>query len=110
MLRMRFADFSRATRSQTLPRPTSRTPTILSTARGLLAAMTPTIDRRGLTLLGITLANLSEGPHQLTLPFDRSTALDLTLDQIRDRYGAESITRAVLLGRSRDMAMPLLPD
>ena len=38
VLRLRFDDFSRATRSHTLPRPTAETHVILTTARGLLAA------------------------------------------------------------------------
>src|SRR5712691_5281714 len=36
VLRLRFDDFSRATRSHTLPRATAQTKTILATARGLL--------------------------------------------------------------------------
>src|SRR5437016_9160101 len=38
VLRLRFDDFSRATRSHTLARATAETQTILTTARGLLAA------------------------------------------------------------------------
>src|SRR5437868_2823831 len=41
VLRLRFADFSRATRSLTLPRATQQTATVLATARGLLAASMP---------------------------------------------------------------------
>ena len=36
VLRLRFDDFSRATRSHTLARPTADTEAILATARGLL--------------------------------------------------------------------------
>ncbi len=41
MLRLRFDDFTRATRSHTLPRATAHTPTILATVRGLLAVGRP---------------------------------------------------------------------
>jgi len=112
-LRLRFADFSRATRSYTLPEATSQTPTILATARGLLAAATPLIEGQGITLLGVSLANLGDGRAiQLALPLDRALpiALDAALDDIRDRFGSAAVTRAVLLGRDQGLAVPLLPD
>src|ERR671922_250695 len=59
-LRLRFGDFSRATRSHTLPRATAQTYTILVTARGLLATTTAVIESKGLTLLGVALANLED--------------------------------------------------
>ena len=113
VLRLRFGDFTRATRSHTLPHATAQTGVILATARGLLAAALPLIDRRGLTLVGVAVANLEDARAvQLTLPFDRrsSDALDSVLDEVRDRFGAAAITRAVLLGRERGFSMPLLPD
>ena len=112
-LRLRFADFSRATRSHTLPEATSQTPTILATARGLLAGATPLIEGQGITLLGVSLANLGDGRAiQLALPLDRALpiALDAALDDIRDRFGSAAVTRAVLLGRDQGLAVPLLPD
>jgi DNA polymerase-4 len=109
-LRLRFGDFSRATRSHTLPHATAATPTILATARGLLAAAMPMIETRGITLVGVALGNLGDGHAiQLVLPFDPS-ALDTALDDIRDRYGSTAVTRAVLLGRDQGVAVPLLPD
>jgi DNA polymerase-4 len=113
VLRLRFADFSRATRSHTLPHATAQTDAILATARGLLAAAVPTIERRGLTLVGISVANLENATAvQLTLPLDgrAGDALDTALDRVRARFGANAITRAVLLGRDADFSMPLLPD
>jgi DNA polymerase IV len=111
VLRMRFDDFSRATRSYTIDEATARTETILATARGLLAAAMPMIDRQGLTLLGIALSNLQDdGAIQLALPFDHRTALDVVLDEVRERFGSDAITRAVLLGRDPGLAVPLLPD
>ena len=47
VLRLRFDDFSRATRSHTLPHATAETHTIVATARGLLAASMPMIERAG---------------------------------------------------------------
>ena len=113
VLRMRFDDFSRATRSHTLGEATGRTDTILATARGLLAAARPEIERRGITLIGVALANLEDDAFvQLALPFDRLAggALDATLDELRERFGAGAITRAVLLGRDQGPTVPLLPD
>ncbi|MBA3408892.1 MAG: DNA polymerase IV [Solirubrobacterales bacterium] len=113
MLRLRFDDFSRATRSHTLTEATSQTQMVLATARELLAAATPLIEVQGLTLIGLALGNLEDdGAIQLALPFERrrAAALDATLDDVRDRFGATAITRAVLLNRDTGEAMPLLPD
>ncbi len=113
VLRLRFGDYSRATRSHTLPEATAHTTTVLAAARALLAAAVPLIETQGITLLGIALANLTdERPVQLMLPFDRhsGTALDTTLDHVRDRFGTTAVTRAVLLGRRTDLEVPLLPD
>jgi DNA polymerase-4 len=113
VLRLRFDDFSRATRSLTLPRATAQTRPILEASRGLLAAATPIIERQGLTLVGVTVANLeNDTPMQLTLAFDARSgaALDAAVDEIRERYGLGSITRAVLLGRHTGLTVPLLPD
>ena len=113
VLRLRFDDFSRATRSQTMPRATAQTETILRTARELLATASPTIARRGLTLVGISVANFDDdGAVQLMLPLERNDgeALDAALDAVRARFGATAITRAVLLGRDPGLTMPLLPD
>jgi DNA polymerase-4 len=108
---LRFDDFSRATRSHTLAEATTRTRTILAMARGLLAAAMPMIERRGLTLLGLTLTGLEDADAiQLALPFERHRALDATIDVVRDRFGSTAITRAVLLGRDEGPLVPLLPD
>ena len=112
VLRLRFDDFSRATRSHTLARPTAQTQTILATARELLTTARPLIERQGLTLVGVAVANLDDGgASQLTLPFDhRADALDAALDELRDRFGPAAVTRAVLLGRDQRPSVPLLPD
>ena len=113
VLRLRFADFSRATRSHTLPHATANTETILITARGLLAIAAPIIEHRGITLVGVAVSNFDDGcAFQLALAIDRhsSDALDATLDEVRRRFGSTAITRAVLLGRGQGLTIPLLPD
>ena len=113
MLRLRFDDYARATRSHTLPYATAHTQTILAAARSLLAAALPVIERRGITLVGVAVANLDDADaSQLGLPLDgrAEDALDAVLDEVRKRFGATAITRAVLLGRDRGFTMPLLPD
>lgn len=112
-LRLRFDDFTRATRSRTLLRATVQTQTILDAARGLLGTAQPLIVERGLTLVGIAVGNL--GRHdfvQPELPFDEHdlASLDAALDAIRDRYGAGSVTRGVLVGKDPGLVMPMLPD
>jgi DNA polymerase-4 len=112
-LRLRFDDFTRATRSFTLHEATAETQVIFDTARGLLAAEGRTIERRGLTLVGVAVSNLAnDTPVQLPLPFSRRSALelDLAVDEIRTRFGLAAVTRAVLLGRETGLSMPLLPD
>jgi DNA polymerase-4 len=111
-LRLRFDDFSRATRSHTLLQATAQTRVVLAAARGLLEASTPLIRERGLTLIGLAISNLADDlPLQLALPLDAADTelLDGVLDEIRERFGPTAVTRAVLLGR-RSLEMPLLPD
>jgi DNA polymerase-4 len=113
VLRLRFDDLSRATRSATIAEATGRTDTLLATARGLLAVAMPTIRERGCTLIGVTFTNLTDDRAiQLALPFDRdrSGAVDHALDAVRERFGSRAIGRAVLLGRDAGLTVPLLPD
>lgn len=112
-LRLRFKDFSRATRSLTLPYATASTDTVLATSRGLLATAMPLIECRGITLVGVAVSNLEDGRTiQLALPLDRhsSDALDIAIDDVRARFGTSAITRAVLLGRRQGLTVPLLAD
>ena len=110
VLRLRFDDFARVTRSDTIAEATARTETVLAVARGLLASSMPLIRQRGITLIGLTFTNLTDdGAIQLALPLGRP-AVDTTLDEVRDRFGSAAITRAVLLGRDHGPSVPLLPD
>jgi len=113
VLRLRFGDYTRATRSATLPYATASTERVLATARTLLTEAFPLLESRGLTLVGIAVANLDDGgAMQLVLPFDRreSDVLDAAVDLVRERFGSEAITRGVLVGRAPGISMPLLPD
>ena len=113
VLRLRFDDFSRATRSLTLPHATAQTEPILAATRSLLHKAGPIVEARGLTLIGVALSNLEQGGAvQLTLPFGRrpASAVDAAVDELRERFGTEAITRAVLVGRDPGVAAPLLPD
>jgi DNA polymerase-4 len=114
VLRLRFADYSRATRSCTMAKPTSRTRLIADTACGLLTAARPMIEARGLTLIGVALTNLvDELPLQHPLPTRRSvleSQLDATLDRVRDEFGAGAIMRGALVAISELPSIPLLPD
>ena len=113
VLRLRFDDFSRATRSHTLAQATAQTHTVLTAAKDLMATAAPMIARRGLTLVGVAVGNLEDDRAiQLALPFDRhsSIALDAALDDVRDRFGSDAVIRAVLLGKDTGLSVPLLPD
>ena len=113
VLRLRFDDFTRATRSHTLLQSTSSTETVLRTARELLDEAMPMLKERGVTLVGIAVANLDDAlPRQLALALEaRSSAdLDEAIDAVRERFGSKAITRGVLVGRGEGIEMPLLPD
>ena len=113
VLRLRFDDSSRATRSETLLQPTANTHAVLTAVRELLTIATPLIEARGITLVGVSVSNLGEGrAMQLALALDSpySDALDAAIDEVRLRFGPGAVTRAVLLGRDPGVAMPLLPD
>jgi DNA polymerase-4 len=113
VVRLRFADYSRITRSHTLARPTSATGDVLAAVRALMARAAPLVEERGLTLVGIAVGNLDDDAVvQLELPFDEGTAiaLDAALDSVHDRFGSAAVTRAVLLGRDQGFSVPLLPD
>lgn len=113
VLRLRFGDFTRISRSHTLPMATTQSQPVLAAIRQLLATTMPMIERRGVTLIGVALSNLDRrGTVQPPLPFHRDPGyeLDLALDAVRERFGSAAITRAALLGRDPGLSVPLLPD
>nr|WP_066902055.1 DNA polymerase IV [Mycolicibacterium houstonense] len=113
VLRLRFDDFGRATRSHTLPRATASTEAILAAARALVTAAAPVIAERGLTLIGFAVSNIDhEGSQQLELPFESEpdpVAIDGAIDEVRRRFGNAMLTRGVLVGRDPGLEMPTLP-
>jgi len=113
VLRLRFDDFSRATRSRTLPWATSSTQPILAAARQLVASAAPLIAQRGLTLVGFAVSGIDRsGAQQLMLPFGEAEplAIEAAVDRVRRRYGKSALTRGVLVGREPGIEMPHLPD
>ena len=113
VLRLRFDDFSRATRSRTLPWATSSTQPILAAARQLVRSTAPVIAERGLTLVGFAVSGIDRsGTQQLMLPFGEAEplAIEAAVDRVRQRYGKSALTRAVLVGRDPGIEMPHLPD
>ena len=113
VLRLRYGDFAKATRSHTVRSPTDRTTTLLAVARALLATAQPDIDRRGITLIGVSLSQLDRADSiQPELPFDwdDGARLDDALDAVRTRFGAGSVSRAAQLGRDPGWSTPLLPE
>lgn len=111
VVRFRFDDYSRATRSHTLTEATADTAPIMDSAVRTLADMWPTIERQGLTLIGLSIANLSNADAvQMTLPFADLSALDKAVDHVRDKFGTNSISRAANVGKEQGYAVPMLPD
>lgn len=114
VLRLRFDDFTRATRSHTLPWATSATQPILAAARQLVASAAPLIAQRGLTLVGFAVSGVDRsGAQQLMLPFGQEEGrleIDAAIDRVRRRYGRSALTPAVLVGRDPGLEMPHLPD
>ncbi len=113
ILRLRFDDFSRVTRSRTWPTRPRRPRSCWPPREGCWSQRMPLIDRQGLTLLGVAVTNLEdEDAMQLLLRFDRRSArdLDTALDSVRDRFGSGAITRAAQVGRDQGLSVPLLPD
>ncbi|GGN60506.1 DNA polymerase IV [Actinoplanes lobatus] len=112
-LRLRFGDFTRATRSRSLLKATLGTGTILRVAVELLHEAAPLIAERGLTLVGVAVSNLDgAGAVQLELPFEepREAGLDAAVDRIRDRFGSAALQRAAMVGRELHPSVPLLSD
>ncbi|MFK4837159.1 DNA polymerase IV [Microbacterium sp. ZW T2_14] len=113
VLRLRYGDYAKATRSRTVRFPTDRTSVLLEVARGLLAAAQPQISGRGITLIGISLSQLGRADSiqpELPIDWDDGERLDTVLDAVRDRFGATSVSRAAQLGRDPGWSTPVLPE
>jgi DNA polymerase-4 len=113
ILRLRFDDFTRVTRSLTVAQATAESRVLLGAARELLEAAMPVIRARGCTLVGLSLTNLEDiDAVQLAFGVDRvrTLALDAAVDEVREKFGSRAITRGVLVGRDSGIEMPLLPN
>lgn len=113
VLRLRYGDFAKATRSRTLRFPTDRTSVLLTVARALLTDAAPLIEARGITLIGVSLSQLGRSDSiqpELPLDWEEGARLDTVLDAVRDRFGAASVARAAQLGRDPGWSTPLLPE
>ena len=112
-LRFRFDDFTRATRSHSLPDATRRRRSCYATALGLLDANWGLVEERGITLFGVSVGNLhDEDAVQLALPFERSDADRSTpwstrfaTGSDRRRCGAPTTMRG-----DPGFTVPMLPD
>lgn len=114
-LRLRLGDYTRTSRSITLPHPTNGTEVIARVAVGLLEAESGLIHRRGCTLVGVALSDLS-GTSTLQPELDlasltrperasgredhdqRSREWDGALQAVTTRHGHHAVVRASTLG------------
>lgn len=111
-IRLRFGDFGRSTASHTLTRPTSHTATVLEVSRQLLHERWPEVERRGLTLIGVSVGQVDDAPPQLALPLDATSGseLDAAIDEVRGKFGRTSVQRGAHAGRHQRAPQPILPD
>jgi len=113
VLRLRYGDYAKATRSRTLSAPTDRTEVLLGVAQELLAGVQREISERGITLIGVSFAQLARAntvQPELPIDWNDGARLDTALDAVRDRFGGDAVTRAALLGRDPGWSAPPLPE
>ena len=101
-LKVRFADFTTITRSQTLPEPTDITQELWRTADDLFRNRLPA-EHPAVRLLGMGVGNLEEkGPAQELLfekdDREKQSGLDAVTDQIREQFGRGALRRGTSLG------------
>jgi DNA polymerase-4 len=107
VLRLRFGDYARVSRSRTLPSATAETRIVLAITRQLLAEAWPVVEARGITLVGVALTSLDGADDdQLALPVEGAAerALDAAIDAVRARFGTSALRRARLLDAGADLA------
>ena len=100
-LKLRYADFHTITRSRTLPEPTDLTDEIWHAADELLTARCParTLSVR---LVGVGVAGIAQSSSQQRLLFEsedrvKRSQLDAVTDEIKDRFGATAVGRAMAM-------------
>ena len=102
-LKVRFADFSLITRSQTLPEPTDITQELWQAADELLCQRLPP-RHLPVRLIGIGVSGLDDTGTIQGLLFDqeerqKQTRLDTVADQLKNRFGIEALRRGSSLER-----------
>jgi DNA polymerase-4 len=106
-LKLRLADFSLLTRSQTLPQPTDITQELWETASEMFGHRLPA-NLQPVRLLGIGVSGFDDsGPAQGML-FDREQRekqirLDAVTDRLRTQFGGDAVRRASGLERSKTL-------
>lgn len=104
-LKVRFADFSTITRSQTLPEPTDITDELWQIVDKVFCERLPA-GHLPVRLLGMGVSGLETPDLRQGLLFDqeerqRHAGLDAAADQIRERFGASALRRATSLPHHR---------
>jgi DNA polymerase-4 len=102
-IKVRFADFQTITRSQTLGEPTDLTDVLWQTASEMLLDRLPK-NRRPVRLLGMGVSGFDDSGESQGQLFDcdqrqRQGQLDTVTDEILDRFGKGSISRAGTMGK-----------
>ena len=113
VLRLRYGDFAKATRSRTVALPTDRTAVLLAVARG--AARRRTAGDRGARhhahrRLAVAAAAHRQPPAGAAHRLGRRGAPRHGARRGARRFGATSVARAAQLGRDPGLSTPLLPE
>ena len=113
VLRLRFEDYTKATRSRSFAFATDSGEHIAAAALALLAAAGPLVRERGITLVGVALGGLESDafvqPELLLDGVDRG-GIDAAVDAVAVRFGTQAVVRASLLRRGAGLEVPLLED
>jgi DNA polymerase-4 len=91
-IKLRWSDFSTHTRQVSLPQPTNQNGVIYDAAVKLLRGIWE--GNRPVRLIGVGVANLDENVHQISLfdtPTEKERRLLTALDELRDKYGKNSV-------------------
>lgn len=104
-LKVRFADFSLITRSQTLAEPTDITSELWRTADDMLRQRLPS-GHLPVRLLGVGVSSFDDTGLSQGLLFDqderkKQAGLDAAADHIRERFGSTALCRAAALPQQR---------
>jgi DNA polymerase IV len=107
-VKIRRADFTTYTRQCALEPPTQDTAAVCAGAQRLLRTWLAGRGNVALRLLGVGTSDLSavRQPDLFAEGSARVSRLDSAIDGIRDRFGAQVLTRASLLPRSADGSGP----